>query len=186
MMNFKATGILLLLLIILGGYAYNFVLNKPAPPAPKPPQVYQFDMDNIVKLDLQYQGKSVVVIQDPQTEEWSFPDLSLGEVDLPRITGMRLLLSGPGANRQLFSDRPSPVQLQEYGLAPPNIDVAITLKSGATHTVLIGVMTPNERNYYTKNADSDTIYLVDYTWGDEIIRFVAEPPLKPAVEQASQ
>lgn len=177
-MSFRTTGVLLLVLSLLGGYVYNFVLHKPAPPAPPRPYVYQYDMLDIVQIDVKYQGQSVNIIWDESESTWRFTNPSRGEADNLRINGIRLLLSGPGANRVLVTSTPTPAQLIDYGLASPKIVAIIALKNGAVHTVLLGEKTPDGGNYYVKSEADNTVYLVDYTWGDEIARFVTEPPIK--------
>jgi hypothetical protein len=93
-------------------------------------------------------------------------------------------LSGPGANRVLVQESFTSAQLAEYGLVNPQIVATIALRNGVVHRVLLGDSTPDSRNYYTKNDNSDSIYLVDFTWGDELARFVTEPPtLKPPEAQ---
>ena len=181
-MSFRATAFLLLILVGLGGYTYNYVLNKPKPPSQPRPFVYQYDMADITSMELRHQGKTVSVYLDPQKDEWQFTDAEMGEVDAGRLNGIRLLLSGPGANRLLFSEAPTPAQLAEYGFNNPQVVAGIGLKDGNRHQVLLGDQTPDGKNYYTKNSDKDPIYLVDYTWGNELKRFVNEPPVKKAAE----
>ena len=176
-MSFKTSGVLLLVLAVLGGYAYVSVFNKPPPLSEPRPYVYDYDMSDIFRMDVRYQDGTTNLVWDDEKAEWFFTDPSRGEVDGGRVNGIRLLLSGPGANRVLFRDAPTPTQLGEFGFDDPQIDVTIVLQNGTVHRVLVGDTTPDGQNYYTKNADSDTIYLVDYTWGDEIARFVTEPPI---------
>ncbi len=176
-MSFRTTAILLLVLAVMGGYVYNYVLNQPPPPRIPRPFVYQFDMLDIVKMDVSYKDQSVNLVFDETEGEWNFVDSSRGKADSLRINGIRLLLSGPGANRLLVTSNPTPAQLVDYGLDMPEIVGRIVLKDGQEHTVNLGLKTPDGRNYYVKNSSSDQVYLVDYTWGDEIVRFVTEPPL---------
>lgn len=180
-MSFRTTAFLLLILVGLGGYTYNYVLNKPKPPSVPRPFVYQYDMADIVSMELRHAGKTVSVYLDPK-DEWQFTDPAMGEVDAGRLNGIRLLLSGPGANRLLFSEAATPAQMADYGFNNPQVVANISLKDGKRHTVLLGDQTPDTKNYYTKNGDQDPIYLVDYTWGNELKRFVNEPPVKKAEE----
>lgn len=179
-MSFKTTAVLIVLLLALGGFGYQTVLNKPpATPVPRP-FVYSFAMEDLVEIDVQHQGRNARVVWDAAASVWHFSDRALGEVDGGRMNGIRLLLSGPGANRVLFSATATAAQQAEYGFSRPSADIRIKLKDGSQHRVLLGDRTPDGRNYYTKSEDSATIYLVDYTWGNEIIRFVTEPPVKKA------
>lgn len=175
-MSFKTTGVLLLLLALLGGYVYYFVLNKP-PQAPQEsaPFVYSVDMQDIQHMELTYQGKTISLDWDEGKSQWNFADPTLGKVDGGRVNGIRLLLSGPGSKRALFKEKVE--DLSPYSLDKPQIVAKIKLKDGRANTLLIGNTTPNGLNYYVKNEGFDPIYLVDYTWGDELARFVTEPPI---------
>ena len=176
-MSFRTTGVLLVLLAILTGYVYNYVLNKPAPPGEPRSYVYQYDMLDITEIKVNYDNKATDIWWDDPNATWHFKDESLGSVDNQRVNGIRLLLSGPGANRVLVAANPTPAQLQDYGFTTPLITATIKLKSGEVHTVLLGTKTPDGGNYYVKNSADNVVYLVDYTWGDELARFVTEPPL---------
>jgi len=184
-MSFKTTAFLLIVLLGLGGYVYNYVLNKPRPPSTPRPFVYQYEMTDINAMELRHDGKTTNVYLDPASDEWKFVDPEFGEVDAGRLNGIRLLLSGPGAYRVLFTEAPTAGQLAEYGFNNPSVVANIALKDGRRHQVILGDQTPDGRNYYTKNGDSDTIYLVDYTWGNELKRFVNEPPLQKAAAGAA-
>ncbi len=185
-MSFRTTGFLLIILLALGGYVYNNVLNKPKPPSAPRPFVYQYEMTDIISMELKYNNKTTSVYLDPSSDDWKFTDPAVGEVDAGRLNGIRLLLSGPGANRLLsFNEAPNQSQLGEYGFGRPTVVANITLKDARQHTVLLGDQTPDGKNYYTKNGDSDSVYLVDYTWANVLKRFVDEPPVKKAVEGAS-
>ncbi|MBI2886868.1 MAG: DUF4340 domain-containing protein [Chloroflexi bacterium] len=181
-MSFKTTGILLLVLALLGSYAYLSVANKPPPVRPQTPYVYSYEMTDIVRIEVRYQDRSISLLWDAEKGEWKYPDPARGEVDSVRVNGIRLLLSGPGARRVLLQERTTPEQIREYGLANPQVAATIALKDGRVHRVLLGDRTPDGANYYTKNDNSDTIYLVDFTWGNELIRFINEPPDKKPVE----
>ena len=181
-MSFKTTGILLLLFALMGSYAYFYVGNKPAAPKPQTTFMYKYEMTDIVRMEVQYKGESTSMVWDNDKSEWHFTDPAKGEVDPSRANGIRLLLSGPGTHRVFLQESATPGQLKEYGLADPQVVATIALKDGTVHRVLIGDATPDGRNYYTKNDDSATIYLVDFTWGNELIRFVQEPPVQKPPE----
>lgn len=176
-MNFRTSGILLLALAVMASFYFYYRENKPVPERPKTVFMYQFDISDIVQMDVHSKDRSMAVKWDPTTQDWSFVDGRSEQVEPSRANGLRILLSGPGTHRQLNKTAVPPDRLAEYGLAKPEVFANIALKNGQTHRVLIGALTPDGGNYYTKNGDDDSIYLVDVTWGNEIIRFVNEPPI---------
>lgn len=175
-MNFRTTAVLLVLLAAIGGYAYFYGRGAPPPSPEKPPYVYSVQLEDIVKMDVTYRGQKVELVYDADKKEWNFADPSKGKVDQGRVNGIRLLLTGPGSKRVLFKGKVE--NLVDFGLDRPQTIASISLKDGSTHSVLIGEKTPNGESYYIKNQDDNDIYLVDFTWGNEIARFVAEPPVE--------
>src|SRR5713101_5939494 len=167
-MNFKVTAILLVLLALVGGFAYFYGGPTPTPPQAKPPFVYSINLDDIVRMEVTHSGQKVDLKWDEDQKKWLYTDPSKGDVDQGRVNGIRLLLSGPGSKRVLFKGDAS--DLSQFGLDDPQTVAIVQLKDGSLHSVLIGDMTPNGENYYIKNQDDKQVFLVDFTWGNEIAR----------------
>ncbi|MSQ15844.1 MAG: DUF4340 domain-containing protein [Dehalococcoidia bacterium] len=174
-MNFKVTAILLVLLALVGTFAYFYGGPTPIPDQAKPPFVYSIDMENIVGMEVTYRGQKLDLTWNEDQKKWLFTNPSQGEADQGRVNGIRLLLSGPGSKRVLFKGDVS--DLSQFGLADPQTVATVELKDGSRHAVLIGDLTPNGENYYIKNRDDQRVFLVDFTWGNEIARFVIQPPV---------
>lgn len=176
-MSFRLTAVLMVVFAALGGYVYYYGPKDVVQEKERPPYLYEIDMSDITHLDVNFQDKSISMDWDDDKKEWHFlPDSTAqGKVDQLRVNGLRLLLSGPGSNRVLFAEKVG--NLADYGLDDPLIVANVTVKNGNKFKVLIGMTTPNGQNHYIKLADYDPVYLVDYTWGSELARFVNEPPI---------
>ena len=175
-MSYRNTLILLVALSLIAGYVYFFELRKSPPPVERPPWVYSVDLMDIASIDLHYEDKNLSIIWDDEEGLWHFKDPSPGELELNQasINGLRVLLSGTISKRLLFE---KVEDLSVFGLDEPQIVARVGLKSGQVMEIVLGDKTPDEQGYYVQFRGWDYIYTVDYTWGDEFIRFVTEPPL---------
>ena len=173
-MSFRLTGLLLAILAVLGVVVY-FVQNRDGEESvPVAPWVYNVEMGSIVGIEVQYQGKTVGLDWNTEKEEWVARDPSLlPVVDQDRMNGIRLLLSGPRSERAF--DRVD--DLSRYGFNNPRVTATVTLDTGENIVILVGNNTPDDREVYVKEVHYDPVYTVDASWGQEMIRFVSEPPI---------
>lgn len=178
-MSFRTTLALLVVLALLGTYA-RFLTQAPeaSPTVERAPYVYSVDFLDIVHIAVERQGKVVSLDWNEEKGEWSFPDSSMGPADQGRMNGIRVLLSGPGSSRVLSQNKVD--DLSQFGLSPPQMVATVRLKNGQSLKVLVGNKTANDINFYVQNEGYDPIYLVDYSWGNEMERFVADPPVVKA------
>ncbi|MCX6023977.1 MAG: DUF4340 domain-containing protein [Chloroflexi bacterium] len=176
-MSFRTTALLVFLFAALGGYVYYYGPKDEVKRAERPPFVYEIDLSDIVHLDVRYQGKLISMDWDDAKNEWNFlPESGVqGKIDQLRVNGIRLLLTGPGSTRELVAEKVT--NLTNFGLQDPPIVANVRTKNGKAFRVLIGDRSPNGQANYVKLADFDPVFLVDYTWSDELSRFVVEPPL---------
>ncbi|MBI4496281.1 MAG: DUF4340 domain-containing protein [Chloroflexi bacterium] len=184
-MSFKTTGVLLVILATLGGYVYLFPPpDENAQQVTRPPYVWEVDMYDITHLDVTYQDKTVSMDWDTEQKQWHFrPESSFqGEIDQVRVNGIRLLLSGPGSKRKL--EEAQGQDLAPFGLTQPTVVANITVSSGDRYRILVGDATANGQSHYVFLDGQSEIWLVDYTWGSELARFVQEPPLAKEPEAA--
>lgn len=173
-MSYRSTSIILIALLLIGGYVYFFELRKSPPLVAKPPYVYGVDMMDVVSIDLSYGDKNLSILWDEEKSAWYFKNPGGPELDQARINGLRVLLSGTISKRLLFEKVDD---LSVYGLDKPQIVARVGLKSGQVMEILLGDKTPDEQGYYVQFRGRDAVYTVDYTWGDEFIRYVTETPL---------
>ncbi len=161
-------------LLLIGGYVYFFELRKSPPVVEKPPYVYNVDMMDVVGIDLSYGGQTLSIAWDDEKSAWYYKDPGGPELDQARINGLRVLLSGTISKRLLFEEVDD---LSLFGLDEPQIVARVGLKDGQAMEVLLGDKTPDGQGYYVQFRGRDYVYTVDYTWGDEFIRYVTETPL---------
>lgn len=184
-MSIRTTLALVVVLALLGVGVRFFGLGpkKESPPsAERGPFVYSVDFVDIEFITVKYEGKTVSLDWDSGQERWVHTDPTIGPLDQDKMNEIRLLLGGPGSTRVITGVDAK--ALAEFGLAPPQTEITLGLKSGADHKVFVGHQTPNGLNYYVQNAGYDPIFLVDISWGDEINRLVTDPPIAKPIPGA--
>lgn len=186
-MSFRLTAILLVLLAVFGGGAYAVARSKAAPASDPPKYLYKFPYEDIVRIDIELPGKALHLKQTGSGENvgWAFTDGNGDDADATNAGNVQLIMSGPAYTRIVSDGTLTPERLAEFGLAKPSIVATITMKNGVVHKVQMGDKTPDGKFHYAKNADSDTIYLIDKVWGDELTRVVNNPPVKQPTAAAS-
>lgn len=176
-MSYKTTAVLLIILTVLGGYVYTLPAPEPPKTADRPAHIWNVDLIDIYHIDLTYQGKTIALDWNDEKKEWFFlPESAVqGKADQVRLNGIRLLLSGPASKRQFFQGQVD--DLSQFGLTQPTVTAHITLKDGTKYRIRIGDQTANGQSNYVMLNDRPDVWLVDYTWGNEMIRFFREPPV---------
>jgi hypothetical protein len=175
--------ILAVILAVLVGVFY--LVSRPEPGTSPKPTVYvwSIDMDDIthITISLPREGLSQSFIKIPQGDKfpWFFDDPpQYSSVNATRWGGgIPLLLSGPGASRDLGYKTDE--QLAEYGLTNPSMKITVTTNKDGIESVIesdVGDKTIDGTNYYVRAPGSNQVALVDYTWYEVLERLVKEPP----------
>src|SRR5437588_12733149 len=128
-MSFRTTAILLVLLAVVGGYAYFYGRKTPPATQEKPPFVYSVDLDNIVRMQVTHGNHQVEIKWDDSGQKWVFTDPSIGDADQSRVNSVRFLLTGPGAKRAPFQGDIS--DLSQFGLDNPQLIATVELKDAS-------------------------------------------------------
>jgi hypothetical protein len=176
--------ILAVILAVLVGVFYLVSRPEPATPPKSIVYVWDIDMDNIthITIDLHREGLSQSFIKIPKGSEfpWHFDDPpKYSSVNATAFggSGPPLLLSGPGASRDL--GYATDEQLAEYGLTNPSMIITVTINKDDIESVIeadVGNKTIDGTNYYVRAPGSNQVALVDYTWYEVLERLVKEPP----------
>lgn len=175
--------ILAVILAVLAGIFY--IVSRPEPTIPPKPTVYvwDIDMEDIyhIEISLLREGKSQSFIKIPEGDKfpWHFDDPpAYSSVNATRWGGgVPLLLSGPGAARDLGNVTNE--KLAEYGLTNPSMKIIVTTKKDGLESVIesdVGDPTPDGQNRYVRAPASNAVALVDYTWYYVLERLVRDPP----------
>lgn len=189
-MNPRLTAGMVLLLLVLGGYAY-YLSRQPAtedePTAadePVPLHETEYHEYDIVAWEIvgpQSAAQFVRTDLEP-TRDWAmtFPiAIPPEQLDQVRVNGAAVRLASLTAHQAI--DNVS--DLTQYGLNPPLVTATLTISSGETVTVLGGLPTPvGFQSYVRLPADESTVYVVPGVAIDELRRMLDAPPVDPFYE----
>ncbi|MBI2907917.1 MAG: DUF4340 domain-containing protein [Chloroflexi bacterium] len=173
-MSFRITALLLVALAALGSYVFFYEVQKPDKQNIQAPWVYNIDLKDINAIKVVYQGKTVDILWDEEKSSWFAREPVIPKVDNDRVNGIRVLLSGPRSKRVVARN---PQNLAAYGLDTPRIQTRVGLNTGEVWNIKLGEKTPDGGGVYVMFEGYDVLYIVDYTWSDELSRFVTEPPI---------
>ena len=169
-MNFRISFILVVLLVIVGGYVLFFELRRQPGESTEPPWIYNIGYEDMVSISVTHQGQAQAFINT--REGWVFKDTGQ-PVDPQRWGGVILLLSGPRTARELKEPVADPAV---YGLEPPESHIAVTIKDGRQLGLFLGKKTPDGASHYAQVEGSPSLFLITSSWGDVITRLATEPP----------
>ena len=164
-MSFKTTGILALLLAILGGYIYLFEIrgweNKErAEKAAK--KITQVKKGQVSRLRLETPGELVSAVKDGFSWKIVSPVETDGDYDM--FEGLihaagSLEKSGVAADSSQTS-LPD-FNLADFGLASPAVRLTFTIADGERQEVSFGDRSPTGVYFYVKTSGDDRIYLAE-------------------------
>ena len=182
----RLKSILILVAILAVTAVVYFAMQsdeEPEPPAEPVEYVWDIDMEELqhilIELPNLDMSESFLKHEDRQ---WYFDNPPGPMVDQARWGGgIPLLLSGPGAERSAAKDA-TEEQLAKFGFTQPLMKITLTLENEEVYRVEVGDPTTDGSAHYVRLADSNDVYLVDYTWYDVFERIVLEPPYIPEEE----
>lgn len=170
-MNFRFSMVLILILVLVGGYVGLYELRKAPPREDEPPWIYNVNMQDITRIAVTHQGATQAFVH--QEDGWHFADEPDIKVDRNRWGGIVLILMGPQSQRLLSDTIDDP---GKYGLVEPSTEVYLELLERRTVEIDLGDKTPDGESYYAKIKGYPQLFLIHSSWGQVLNRLVTEPP----------
>ena len=162
----RNTIVLAVLLAALAGYWWFYERGKN--PAESKDKLFAFKAEDAIGVALDYQGRAIVLQKDAQTHKWKLAAPLQAPGDDAAVGGLLTTLSSAAIKRTL-DKKPSEADLKNFGLAPPNVKVSVTLKSGLTlPNLTVGTKTPLGDSTYAQRSNDATVYLADGSLGDAL------------------
>lgn len=175
-MNPRLTILLVVVLLILGGAFLAVRLTRSPEEAKFTPWLYQIDDGSIVRIEVSYQGQTVIYGKGSGTGDWYIENEPAVPVLQEKWQGTPLLLSGPKVSRVLAETMENPAS---YGLEPPLTRVRVTDLSGTVLEFHLGNATPDTKNQYARLAGHPALFAVPAEWANVVNRLAVEPPYPP-------
>jgi hypothetical protein len=179
-MRFRNTLILIVALVLLGGYIYFVEMHQP--PAEEVEetelQLWQLDSDSIVRLTVtdNKEDKRTELVKEGGT--WRMAAPSEEEVDEPKVKRAVERIEKLEARRKLGEQ---PGDLSVFGLDKPAFTVRVELTGGDEEVLQVGDLNPQRTAYYVQHEGDPAVYLVTSFTIEELKRLVEQPPKKPTL-----
>lgn len=157
----RSTLVLLVLFLLLGGYAYFIESERPpASEADANEPVFDVEADAVVELEISADNGDVTRLErGAGSRSWTMRAPVEAAADDNRATAIASALEALDVQRVVAAEPPD---LGPYGLAEPVVDVAFrTDGDSAVRRLLIGDTTPAGANRYALTGDSPRVFLIE-------------------------
>ena len=175
-MNLKITLGLVVIASVIGVVVYVNPFAAEETKAPRSPWFFQVEMDDIIRIEVSFEGESVKFEKTPEGT-WAFEH----PADIPpsafRWGGITLLVSGPQTRRDLTATETFINDPTEFGLDVPHTIVKVGLTGDRQIEFRIGDETADGRDHYGEVVGFDELFIIAAAWGDVLARLAKEPPL---------
>lgn len=155
MRGLRSLILLVVIAIPLGWYAYRDSQRPAGDDGPKKDKVFTVESDKIEEISIKSASGERTTLQKAGTE-WKMVAPAAAQPDATEVSGLTSNLSSLEVERIIDEN---PAQVEEYGLAPPRIEVAFK-SGGQSHTLYIGEKTPPGTDLYAKRADDKQVFLI--------------------------
>lgn len=164
-MSFKTTGILALLLCLLGGYIYLFEIRgweSQEEAAEMARRVSSLEKGKMARFTLDSQGESIVAVREGFSWNIISPVETQGDYDM--IEGVIHSagdLEKAGIAADSIQVRQPDFSLADFGLASPSVRLSFIDDAGKRESLAFGDRSPTGAYFYVKTSADDQIYLVE-------------------------
>jgi hypothetical protein len=158
------TIVVLVLLVIIGGYAY-YVSRQPSEQTPK---LNQISAGDIQRIELRSRSRDIVV--ERTNGGWRFVKPSQGEVDRTAGDSMADAIAGLQITSTINEN---PSDLAPFGLENPAVDIIVTTKNHRVlPAIMVGKDTPVGSSSYIRSAGHPGILLVANSFPPQVEKSV--------------
>jgi Domain of unknown function (DUF4340) len=159
MRGLTSTLILVVVLAGLGAYIYFVDSKRPAQSADSSSatkeKVFTVEADKITELRVSFQGESSLLRKDEGG--WKMIEPAQIDADPPEAIGVATSLSNVDIVRVVDENA---TNLEQFGLANPNITVAFKAEGGAEGTLKLGNKNATQGEIYAIKNDEKRVFLV--------------------------
>jgi len=165
-MQFRNTLIVLVLLILVGGYIYFFQAGKPEEETKK---LFNIKADDITKIVLQYPGQEIEV--ERSGGSWKLVKPIKVDADTSALNTLTHEIADADVKR-IVDEHPTNLAL--YGLDKPNATVLVSTKNKTFPGIEVGRTTPIGYSVYIKAKDNPAVMLTSGAFGPGTKRTVSD------------
>jgi len=177
----RSTWILLIIFVLLAGFAYLFqryqtqkTENAATPtPTTAPAKVYNLSGTRVDDIKISDSaGKEIDFYRDQASTKWAIADVPVEKADSFQIESVSTQLFDLQAQETLTQTPP----LDSIGLISSTYTITMTTTDGSHTVTNIGSQTPTGNGYYIR-VNSGQVIIVDKLAIDDILHLLSTPPL---------
>ena len=157
-MRFKGTFVLLLMVILLGGYIYFYEYRGGAERAAAKRvenQIWRFDINDIVQVELI--TPEGTLIAERNTDQWMITSPQLWRAETSELD--RLVSSAATLNRETMVEEQT-TDLARFGLAPASLGLRMKTRDGKEYGIDFGINNPSGNLTYSTLVGENNVFLV--------------------------
>ncbi|MFW6063395.1 MAG: DUF4340 domain-containing protein [Chloroflexota bacterium] len=189
-MNWRTTGILFVIMLILAGIVFwqnrqndQEMLSATVAPAPTqaPNPFAGLSASDVERLDIQVDAAEQASASFRRTDDgaWHMTTPTATQVISSTLSNTVQTLFGAGSRRTLSPDE-NP--LENYGLDNPSRAITFAVRRDQDLLrlrLLLGNSTPADDAYYALKEGDSHIYLINKSALDNVLNLAGDPPLQP-------
>jgi hypothetical protein len=179
-MNFRVTGVLLIVLALLGGGVWYSELRDKgsAGTAAAGTTGSQVEIQKFADQDVRQivitKADQQVQVDRPEGGTWTLQP-SGQNADSVRISSVLFRLANLQATRKVAD---APTDLAQYGLDSPTMTATTTVADGTVYSLLFGGRSPTEAGTYVKKGDEPPVYLISNQLVTDLDKLITDPPIE--------
>jgi Domain of unknown function (DUF4340) len=159
-MKFRGLFIAVLVLLVLGGVLYWSDHRKSTPENATPaasasPPILKLDPSSIIRLDLKRPGGQTIALVKATDGKWQITEPKPLDADQNSVSTLLSALSALNSERVVEE---KPVNIKQYGLDPPSLELDIAEKSGKSEKILLGDDTPTSDAVYAMRSGDPRVF----------------------------
>jgi Domain of unknown function (DUF4340) len=165
-MQFRNTIIVLVLLVLVGGYIYFFQAGKSEEETKK---LFNIKADDITRIVLKYPGEEIEIVRTGGG--WKLVKPIKADADSAAVSTLTHEIADADVKRTVDDN---PTDLGPFGLAKPAVTVVVSTKDKTLPGVEVGGKAPIGYSVYIKTTDKPAVILTSGAFGPGTKRTVSD------------
>lgn len=180
-MNRNTTIVLVVLFVLLAGYAYytqNSGSTTPAAtftPAPTPPVLFDIVSDRVQSLEVRNLRDNRVTKVTRVGEEWKMELPANSAVNINTVLKVVAEVAHLNATRAITAS----TDLQAFGLITPTLQARLILTDTTTFAINLGAPNADKSGYYANYPGDTRIFVISASVYQDLDSFINNPPYPP-------
>lgn len=187
-MSRRTTLVLVILFLLIGGYAYYSQQQTPNPqaspsftPPATPVTVFEFISDSVAKIEVRNLHDNRVTSVNRVVGNWIMEAPSNLPADTTIVNGIVTELVHLTSTRVITTA----TDLSAFGLVTPTLQARMIMTDTTNYALNVGNQVPDKSGYYAAYPGDARIFIITAAVYQDLDNFVNNPPFPPTVTPTS-